>query len=174
MRKILIIVLSLLLAACHVGKKSAHITASQSQDKPPYACQPVTKLMHHGMWQLQFDKNKLLVIANVSQSRILLDKHDAADNPGASAGWASMIAPGHYSALHYHGSFVLQCRRIDVQFHTAMVNCAKVLKLYWLPVTAKSADMLNGGYWVSENKSKTQLYHVILQRGFSIRKGKGY
>jgi hypothetical protein len=103
---------------------------------------------------------QVYLIKNTSSSTLFMNHIKA--NPGAGAGWASSIAPGHWSAIAVsETNFSLVCSKA-FQGKTQQVNCRA------LQVCQPSRNGLTiqseGNYWVAEDKSWPQLIEVLKEK----------
>ena len=110
--------------------------------------------------------SSLYLIRNKSHQRLWLThphKH-----VGASAGWASLIAPGNWSAIWVsRKNFLLQCR-LD-QSGQKIVPCNEYIVLEFKKVIKTPKIAKNQSVWVAENLNKKTLLSRIKARGFVLR-----
>jgi hypothetical protein len=109
------------------------------------------------------DKNILLLnqgtqiylIHNVSQQSIWIDH--PIKNRSASAGWASFIRPGRWSALNLDKKdFVMSCSQIKPG-EIVYLNCEKTISIYVYPIPTKKS----GTYWLIEDKPYNELLKIL-------------
>lgn len=114
---------------------------------------------------------RVYLFYNRSNERILLN-HPVHD-PGASAGWSSVIAPQHWSAMMLkQKKFDISCRQFEQKYQTVVVSCAHVLQVCYFPkIAAKNKNMLSGDYWIAENLATSrQLIYKIYQRSILLNR----
>ncbi len=112
-------------------------------------------------------KQSLYLFYNISDKSFWLN-HPVAKDPGASAGWASEVSSGNWSALTINSSpenFVMTCSIIGDD-GVKYLNCKDVVKTCRIENAAfNSGD--SGSYWVAENKPLQDLTEAIKSRGIS-------
>ena len=109
----------------------------------------------------------LYVFHNMSDKSFWLN-HTNTKNPGASAGWASEIGAGNWSALTLSenpGEFVITCSIIG-DGSVDYLDCKNVVKACKLADAKFNSDN-SGSYWVTENKSLNGILAGITSRGIS-------
>ena len=112
-------------------------------------------------------EQSLYVFHNISDKSYWLN-HPATKDPGASAGWASEISKGNWSALTVSdnpGEFVMTCSIIG-DGSVEYLDCKKVVKSCRLE-NAKFNSENSGSYWIAENKSLNSILAGITSRGIS-------
>lgn len=105
----------------------------------------------------------LYLFHNISASGILLN-HPAGEDPGASAGWASMLGSGKWSVFTVNkGDFVLNCS-VTGQGEFRPLKCEDVLTAcrFENPVFKQGQG---GGYWVVEDKTLEAVLEDTKSRG---------
>lgn len=116
-------------------------------------------------------KQSLFLFHNVSSKGLLLN-HPVGKDPGASAGWASSLSAGKWSALAINGSstkienFEITCSTMDDSGKLDYLDCRNIIKTCRVenPVFS-SGD--SGSYWVSEDKPLNDLLDAIKSRGIN-------
>ena len=112
-------------------------------------------------------EQSLYLFHNISDKSFWLN-HPVTNDPGASAGWASEVDAGNWSALTISSNrrnFVMTCSIIgdgSVDYQ----DCKEVVKACRL-VDAKFNSENSGSYWVAENKSLNGILAGITSRGIS-------
>ena len=104
----------------------------------------------------------LYLFHNISEKDIWIN-HPVGKDPGASAGWASNLNPGNWSAFAVNkGDFVLNCSAMG-QGEVQHLTCEKVLTAckFTKPVF-KQAE--GGSYWVSEDKPLEAVLEEVKKR----------
>ncbi len=112
-------------------------------------------------------KQSLYLFHNISDKSFWLN-HPVGKDPGASAGWASEIGSGSWSALAISGSmdnFALTCSIIGDR-GVKYFNCRDVAKSC-IVEDAKFNSENSGSYWVAENKPLQNLIQAVKDRGVS-------
>jgi hypothetical protein len=108
-------------------------------------------------------KQSLYLLHNVSDKSFWLN-HVMSKDPGASAGWASELNAGNWSAITINlEDFEMNCTTLGTG-EVKDLNCEEVIKVckFEKPVF-NSED--SGSFWVAENKSLTNLLDDIKSRG---------
>ena len=121
-------------------------------------------------WKIHLTRNRLathpqlLWLTNTSRQAVIIDMVNK--HPSASAGWSSKIDPQNWSAmLQQKSRFALQCFTADGKYRH--IDCGNMISACWMPVKA-AKKVLNGNYWVSENRSMQGTYENIDHRGFYL------
>lgn len=103
---------------------------------------------------------------NKSNSSIWID-HPMTNNPGVSAGWSSYIRPGHWSALVLNKkNFAVSCAMIQPG-KVVYMNCSATLDVC-APSNLTSEKVLNGNFWLAEDKPYDAFINVLTKRGIKI------
>lgn len=106
--------------------------------------QPVPLLLTHTRPQ------QVWIIRNKSHQPILLDR--IKKDPGASAGFASVLSSHAYSALIIDQPFLLSCHEYPAGSY---LDCQKVLELVRMHnetiFTSTTGHIQAGTYWLAEN-----------------------
>ena len=112
-------------------------------------------------------KQSLYLFHNISDKSFWLN-HAVGKDPGASAGWASEIAAGNWSAItisNTPGEFVMNCSEIG-DGGVDYLDCRNVVKACRL-IDAKFSSENSGSYWIAENKSLNSNLAAITSKGIS-------
>ena len=110
------------------------------------------------------DKEGLFLLHNVSGGAFQVTH--PVKNPGASAGWASEISPGRWSAFAAGSEdFALICVKPEAG-DMKKLPCEKVLKVCGLP-NPKMPSNLSGSFWAAEDKELNALLEDVKSRGIS-------
>lgn len=110
---------------------------------------------------------QLFLLQNISQQSLGLNH--TKQNPGASAGWASQIQAGHWSALVLpagNKSFALSCTHLKSPNQN--VSCKKRLTACEMTRVGFPKNS-SGGYWAAEDLSFSKLKQHLQQRGFQLK-----
>ena len=116
-------------------------------------------------------KQSLYLFHNISDKDFWLN-HPLTKDPGASAGWASSLSHGKWSALTINGTtaktenFELTCSTMEQSGKTNYLDCRNVVKTCRIKNPVFNSED-SGSYWVAENKSLTNLVSDIKNRGIS-------
>jgi len=87
---------------------------------------------------------------NKSLQSVWID-HPDTKHKGVSAGWASYLRPGNWSALVLNKkNFSINCSQIQPG-KVEPLNCSTTLSVC-TPQNIKTAEPLNGNYWLVEDK----------------------
>jgi len=110
-------------------------------------------------------KESLYLFHNISDENLLLNIAPQKD-PGASAGWASDLGSGNWSAIAMDiEDFEFNCSKVGPgEFKN--LNCENVIKICRFKEPVFNSEN-NGSYWVAENKPLSNLLDVIKNRGIS-------
>lgn len=112
-------------------------------------------------YRLQTEKNATPVIylfKNQAEYPIILNHHKK--NPGAGAGWASILNPNKWSALFItENNFTLRCDRLEDKHYKA-AEC-KLLVCSWDGIMPNNKM---GNYWVAEDQTLTATVQKIRER----------
>lgn len=117
---------------------------------------------------LDIDSEQNLYLFHNTSDKSFWLNHPVGKDPGASAGWASEIGAGNWSALtisNNPGEFVMNCSEIG-DGTVDYLDCRNVVKACRL-VKAKFNAEGSGSYWVAENKSLNGVLAGITSRGIS-------
>lgn len=108
---------------------------------------------------------RIYLLKNISNETILLNRYQRV-NPGASAGWSSMINPKHWSALFLTQThFKLTCTSKNIQNKFQKVPCIRRIQVFAIKKFTKPSKS-EGGYWIAENQRFHKLLKIIKRRGF--------
>jgi len=116
-------------------------------------------------------KQSLYLFHNISNKDFWLN-HPVTKDPGASAGWASSLSHGKWSALTINGvtakieNFELTCSTMEQSGKTNYLDCRNVVKTCRIKNPVFNSKN-SGSYWVAENKSLKNLVYDIKSRGIS-------
>lgn len=109
----------------------------------------------------------LFVFHNKSEKSFWLN-HPVGKDPGASAGWASEVGPGNWSALTLGGgseNFAITCSLIGGD-GVKYLDCREVLEGCKITdASFKSGNL--GSFWVAENMPRQELIEAIRSRGIN-------
>ncbi len=121
---------------------------------PPTHCVQVPNVVQGLHFNLSFkSSHAMFLFYNRSATPILID-HVKPD-PGASAGWSSLLHSGRWSLLALDRSgFLIKCSKVS-SGHYSDVSCAKVLGLCYYEDNGKYTEMDSG--WMGEDKSFKQI-----------------
>lgn len=117
---------------------------------------------------LSSPEQSLFLFHNISDMNYWVD-HPVTIDPGASAGWASTLNAGHWSALTVGKmrdaeNFAISCATMAENGKLTYLDCKDVLKACSAEnVKFKSGD--NGSYWVAENQELNTLLKTIKSSG---------
>lgn len=115
-------------------------------------------------------EQSLYLFHNISDTDYWVN-HPVTKDPGVSAGWASVLNAGQWSALAiYQNSnsknFAISCETMAKNGELTYHNCQDVLRTCIVEKAEfKTGD--KGSYWVSENKSLNDLVNEIKSRGIT-------
>lgn len=128
----------------------------------PPACRGVSGIAEQ--WGFKGKTQQLYLVTNTSKHTIWLT-HTKQD-PGASAGWASQLAPNQWSALAMdRAGFAFDCTE-SKPGHEQRVTCQEVLAA--CQQNATFPKKLSGAFWVAENLPLDQLLSSVEQRGIIL------
>lgn len=114
------------------------------------------------------DTIQLYRIYNPSSQSILLE-HPQGANPGAQAGWSSIIDPNQVSVLQLNRpNFVLQCRVKQGQQYQD-VACSSALQVCQFSGVSFGSEHKNGSYWVVENTTALKVIVEMAKRNILIK-----
>lgn len=126
---------------------------------------------HYDGQNLIFNKDSeqsLFVITPTMEKSLWLN-HPIGKDPGASAGWASELAPRNWSALTLGGSsedFAITCYLIGAD-GIKYIDCSQSLMVCKITdASFKSNDL--GSFWVAENQPRQDLLEAIRSRGIEL------
>lgn len=123
----------------------------------------------HGYIQFSGKKPRVYLLKNIANGKVIVDKY-LRFNPGASAGWASIIAPKNWSAIFIsESSFTMTCMAKSRRGHYQKVCCKHQIKV--LPVKKfdiKASLAKEGSFWLSENKPFNELKKHLAKRGVLV------
>lgn len=113
-------------------------------------------------------EQSLFLFHNISDKEFWLN-HPVTKDPGASAGWASSLEAGNWSALTISGpieDFSITCATMNEDGKLNYLECRNVLRACRVNnPDFKSGD--SGSYWVAEDKSLDDLIKTINSRGIN-------
>jgi len=115
-------------------------------------------------------KQSLYLFHNISDKSFWLN-HPVTKDPGASAGWASNLSPGNWSALTIDGTatdmenFEITCSIIG-DGKVDYLDCKKVIETCRFKDPVFNSEN-TGSYWVAEDKPLNSLLEAIKARGIS-------
>ncbi len=109
----------------------------------------------------------LFLFHNVSGGAVLLNRGPEKD-PGASAGWASELSSGNWSALAINiRDFTLTCAKTGSGNYEEL-TCKDVLEACaYSKAVFKAGD--SGSYWVEEDKPLNAVLDGIKSRGIGLK-----
>ena len=112
-------------------------------------------------------KDSLYLFHNISDTDYWLN-HPVTENPGASAGWASNLSAGKWSALAISGNqksdtFEMTCSTMADNGKITYLDCEEVIKT--CRINNPDFGKNNGSYWVAEDKPLDELLEIIKSRG---------
>ncbi|OGT30656.1 MAG: hypothetical protein A3E87_06760 [Gammaproteobacteria bacterium RIFCSPHIGHO2_12_FULL_35_23] len=99
------------------------------------------------------NQTQVFWLHNISQQTIIIDHQTS--NPGASAGWGSILHPGNWSLLLLANDkaskqlFILTCANEQPY---QRLDCQKVIKSGQLKGTAVPLSLKNYQFWISEDQ----------------------
>lgn len=103
---------------------------------------------------------------NKSLQSLWID-HPDREHRGASAGWASYLRPGNWSAIVLNKkNFSVSCSMIQPG-KVVPLNCAKTLSVCTFQ-NITSAKPLEGNYWLAEDKKWESVLHILKKREIDI------
>lgn len=105
----------------------------------------------------------LYLFHNISEKEIWLN-HPVTGDPGASAGWASEMASGRWSAFALNKEdFVMNCSAMG-EGKVQYLTCEKVITAckFTKPIFIQAEG---GSYWVSEDKMLEAVLEEVKNRG---------
>ena len=117
--------------------------------------------------EINSSEQSLYLFHNISDTDYWVN-HPVTKVPGVSAGWASILNAGQWSALAiYQNSnsenFAISCETMGKDGELTYHDCRNVLRTCIMEKAEfKSGD--KGSYWVSENKSLNDLVREIKSR----------
>jgi len=98
---------------------------------------------------------KIYLIHNISAKSIWVDH--PSKKQSASAGWASFITPGNWSALLIDKkNFIINCSQIKPG-EVVDLNCNNTIAVYLYPMPTQK----KGTYWLVEDKSYNELLKLL-------------
>jgi len=115
-------------------------------------------------------KQSLYLFHNISDKNFWLN-HPVTKDPGASAGWASNLSPGNWSALAMDGAaikienFEITCSIIG-DGKVDYLDCKNVMKVCRFKEPVFNSEN-SGSFWVAEDKPLNNLLEAIKSRGIS-------
>lgn len=112
---------------------------------------------------------ELLVLCSKKQTTLILNRTDF-DNPGAGAGWSTMLQPFQCAIFFAHQSpFDFSCSQ-ESSGAWAQVDCSQYLLASRFPWNGAllSGDMPEVSFWVAENIASDDIPMVLRHRGFDV------
>jgi len=143
--------------------------AASSRVKPP-ACDYKNIVGKKGFYFLQTNMpNQLFLFYNRDKQAVWLDH--PVSHPSASAGWASKLQPGKWSALLVSDPrFQVSCNYMNKKGQYRRMTCDKaIIVCHMRQIKMKNQDKNNGNFWAGENRSLTELITYLKQRDIDIR-----
>jgi hypothetical protein len=111
-------------------------------------------------------KSVVYFFQNKSLQSIWID-HPVQNNPGMSAGWASYLRSGNWSAIVLNKkNFSVSCSMIQPGKVEPM-DCSKILSIC-TPQNMSTAKPLNGNAWLAEDKKWDGFIKALEKRGSSF------
>lgn len=136
-----------------------------AQEMYPKGCVPL--VIHDAIPDIAHKKPTLFMMHNLSTNDLWIT-HPVAD-PGAQAGFSSLLQMGKWSALvlnHANKSFLLKCIE-SKPGHEQQISCADVLAICQWPNSTIPADK-SGVFWAGENMDFSPLKAYIERQGFVL------
>jgi hypothetical protein len=94
--------------------------------------------------------------------------HPYLKNRGVSAGWASYLRPGNWSAVVLNKkNFSVSCSMIQPD-KVEPLDCSKTLSIC-VPQNIVTAAPLEGNYWLADDKKWGEFLQTLEKRGVSFR-----
>lgn len=123
---------------------------------------------HFGYIRLFGQGTRIYIFQNISKKLVLLNRYLRFD-PGVSAGWATELLPGRWSAILLDQSpFTLTCQfKQGIDYRK--ISCKHVIKVW--PISSFSSSNKQrplGSYWIAENKTCQGLRRRVKDRGFRL------
>lgn len=110
-------------------------------------------------------KQSLYLLHNISDENLFLN-HPLGKDPGASAGWSSILGSGNWSAIAMNtGNFEFNCSKMGTG-EVEHLNCKEVVKICKFEKPVFNSEN-SGSFWVAENKLLSNLLDAIKSREIS-------
>jgi len=110
-------------------------------------------------------KARIIMIHNLSTVNLWIT-HPISE-PGATAGWSSLLQSGNWSALSMnHAQFELSCIE-SRPGHEQQISCKNVVGVCEWP-TAAQPNKPTGIFWAAENMALSPLIAFIGRHGFMV------
>ncbi|MDX2164991.1 MAG: hypothetical protein SFW07_06215 [Gammaproteobacteria bacterium] len=104
--------------------------------------------------------SRVFLIHNISNGKVMINHIKA--NPGASAGWASALDKGNWSALMMgQANFSMGCM-IYSPPKFGLIDCKKVISVCAMPSTLSSSG------WLAENGTLEKITETAKSRGIDM------
>jgi len=143
---------------------------SFAQEMYPKGCVPW--VIHDAMPKLSAKKPVVIMLHNVSDTELWIT-HPVVD-PGAQAGFSSLLQSGKWSALAFSQishSFALQCIE-SRPGHEQQISCETVLAICQWP-NSKLPKTDSGVFWAAENMDIAPLKAYIERQGYDLNSSSG-
>jgi|GEM_PF-698385 len=120
--------------------------------------------------EINSSEQSLYLFHNISDTDYWVN-HPVTQDPGVSAGWASILNRGQWSALAIYQSsdsdnFAISCETMGKDGKLTYHDCQDVLKTCEIEnAVFKTGD--KGSYWVAENQSLSVLVKTIKSRNIT-------
>ena len=106
----------------------------------------------------QNTKTSVYILHNIGKQTYTLDHRP--QHPSASAGWGSMLSPGHWSAISIkQANFSMQCRSVS---SSKIVDCKKVVNACEMSALPAWIEDTQG--WLAENQSSLKEVLAAVQK----------
>jgi len=110
-------------------------------------------------------KQSLYLLHNISDENLFLN-HPLGKDPGASAGWGSILGSGNWSAIAMNtGNFEFNCSKMGTGEVENLI-CKNVIKICRFKEPVFNSEN-SGSFWVAENKPLSNLLDAIKSREIS-------
>lgn len=128
----------------------------------PVACKGIAAVSEQ--WTINEGKASLYFINNTSEHDVWLTHTQK--EPAASAGWASELASGKWSAIQMdRNGFAFDCTE-SRPGHEQRVACQDVIAVCKQQATLNAKE--KGSFWVAENLPLKQLQSSVQRRGIDL------
>lgn len=128
---------------------------------------------NHLMISMPANTQQTIVLHNTGSKSLILNH--PTPNPGASAGWASKIAPNHWSILVLQNNkprerhFLINCHHMkDDDYQFQKMNCSQYLSNQHKHIQLPKKLTKNGSFWLTENKPLAKLNKALKKRGVNL------
>ncbi|HVT62480.1 MAG TPA: hypothetical protein VHD33_03220 [Legionellaceae bacterium] len=138
---------------------------SHAQDMYPQGCEPW--VVHDAVPNFSNEKPLIIMLHNLSDSDLWITH--PVNNPGAQAGFSSLLQKGKWSALalnRKNESFLLKCIE-SKPGHEQQISCADVLAICQWP-KSKIPGENTGIFWAAENMDFVPLKAYVERQGFVL------